>query len=74
MQTTKRDAKKAFLVKKVAEKHGVTKDLVYKVLNGDRENEAILTDFMNLKETIDNAIETLQDNPLMHAVRRAVPL
>ena len=48
-----RDAQLASRVKKIADKRGVSKRLVYMVLNGDRENEAILSDFMELQEQED---------------------
>jgi len=72
MQTDKRDNQKAFLVKKTAARHGVTKDYVYKVIDGRRTDVPILTDYISMKEIADR-IEYLQDNPLMAAVLETVP-
>lgn len=48
-----RDAELASRVKKIADKRGVSRNHIYKVLRGDRENEAILSDFMELQEQED---------------------
>lgn len=73
MQARKKDNQKAFLVKKIADKHGVTTRFVYQVLAGDRENEAIFSDYMTAKEDTDKAIENIQNNGLMAAVLRVAP-
>jgi excinuclease UvrABC helicase subunit UvrB len=48
----------------VAEIHGVTADHVRKVIRGDRENEQILTTYMEILEG---------DSLLLIAVKKAVP-
>lgn len=45
--------------------HGVSADYVRKVIRGDRENEAIVKTYMEIVE---------QDNLLLEAVKKAVPL
>lgn len=60
----KRDAEMAFRVKRVAELTGVTTDLIYKVLRGDRNNEEVFTTYMELKE---------RDNKLLDEVKKLVP-
>jgi hypothetical protein len=45
--------------------HGVSDNYVRKVLRGERENEEIFSTYMTIIE---------QDNLLLQAVRRAVPL
>lgn len=49
----------------VARIHGVSDNYVRKVLRGERENEAIFSTYMEIIE---------QDNLLIQAVRKAVPL
>ena len=49
----------------VAKIHGVSDNYVRKVMRGDRENEAIFSSVMEIIE---------QDNLLIEAVRKAVPL
>jgi hypothetical protein len=49
----------------VARIHGVSDNYVRKVLRGERENEAIFSTYMEIIE---------QDNLLIEAVRKAVPL
>jgi|GEM_PF-4866397 len=70
----KKDNQKAFIVKKLAAKHGLKTDMIYKILRGDRDNETILTEYMTMKEDIDEAVEKIQDNPLMKAVLNVCPL
>jgi hypothetical protein len=71
-QKEERSGLRASIVKKVAAKHGLTKWAVYKIIRGDRQNDAVFADYMELKQIVDN-IEHLQDNPLMEAVLAAVP-
>lgn len=52
IKTRPKDNQRALLVKKVAEKHGVTPRYIYQILNGDRENEEIFADYMELKEQV----------------------
>jgi hypothetical protein len=72
MQQVKKDNQKAFLLKKVATKHGVTMRYARMVITGERSNDGILEDYMSMKEITD-CIEHIQDNPLMEAVLAAVP-
>ncbi|HMP92591.1 MAG TPA: hypothetical protein PKD90_06955 [Phnomibacter sp.] len=72
IQNEERSGLRASLVKKVAAKHGLTKWAVYKIIRGDRQNDAVFADYMAMKEIADN-IEHLQDNPLMEAVLATVP-
>jgi predicted transcriptional regulator len=69
-KTMAKSNEKALIVKKVAEKHGVTTAYVYAILAGDRTNEAIFTDYMTLKENIDDVL----DNTLINAVNEIIPL
>ena len=65
MNTRNKDNKKALIVKKLAEKHGVKPNMVYKVLAGDRNNDEILGDYLEMSEELDNL--------LLQAVKKAVP-
>ncbi len=58
-----KDNLKAIVVEKVAEKHAVTKDYVYKVVAGTREDEDIFRDFMNGTEVLVNAVKDLVPFP-----------
>lgn len=49
----------------VARIHGVSVRYVHYVINGERDNEKIMETYMEIIE---------QDNKLLEAVRRAVPL
>lgn len=49
----------------VAQIHGVTPRYVRMVMNGERENEAIVETYMEIVE---------QDNLLLENIRKAVPL
>jgi hypothetical protein len=49
----------------VAEVHGVSPRYVRMVMNAERENEAIIETYMQIVE---------QDNALLQAVKKAVPL
>ncbi len=59
-----RDAEKAARVKKTAKLTGVTTKQVYRVINGDQKNEAVLLTYMEFSEG---------ENLLLEAVKRAVP-
>lgn len=72
MQRKERNGLRAGIVKKVAAKYGLSKDAVYKIIRGDRQNDDVFADYMAMKEIADN-IEKIQDNPLMEAVLAAVP-
>lgn len=69
-KTKLRDPKKAFLVKKTAELHGVSTSLIYKILSGDRENDEIFMTYMDLKEGIDSLI---QENEMLQEVKKLLP-
>lgn len=60
-KTIGKDELKPIVVKKVAEKHRVKPNLVYKVLNGTRNNEGVLEDYME------------GHNKLLEAVRNLIP-
>lgn len=64
MKKQKRDSRKAFIVKELAEKHGVTTRYVYMVLDGERDSERILSDYLELYQGT---------NKLLEAVKKAVP-
>lgn len=68
-----KDNLKALVVSKVVAKTGVTKDFVYKVTAGDRENETILDEFFDLKTRIEDAVDDYMNTPLMAAVKELVP-
>jgi nanoRNase/pAp phosphatase (c-di-AMP/oligoRNAs hydrolase) len=67
-QRTK-DNQRALIVKKIAEKHGVSTSFVYMVTNGTRENEAILSDYMESFEKVNDVF----DNDLLKAVNHLLP-
>jgi hypothetical protein len=52
-KTVTRDNQKALLVKKLADKHGVTQDYIYKIIDGSRNNEEIFTDYMQMDEALE---------------------
>jgi len=54
-----KDKIKAIVVEKMAEKHDVNKNYVYKVANGDRKNEGIFSDYMEGYELLLNAVKKL---------------
>ena len=60
----KRDAATAARVKKVADIHKVSTRLVYYVIDGERENEAIMTTYMEFVEG---------ENRLLEEVKKLVP-
>ncbi len=68
MQHT-RDNQKAMIVKKLAAKHNVGTNEIYKILRGDRDNDAVLADYIEMRDAIQESIEKVQRNPLMQAVR-----
>lgn len=69
-KTIPRDNLRALIVKKIAERHRVTPDYVYKVTDGTRTNEEILSSYMELSETIKDVF----DNDLVNAVKKLIPL
>ena len=64
-KTTDRDSQRSFIVKKTAEMHRVSTSYVYKIINGDREKEAIFETYMDLVEGT---------NTLVEAVKNLIPL
>lgn len=67
-KTNNRDAIRAARVKRTADIVGVSTDLVYKVLNADRENELVENVFFAI---VDADNET--DNKLLTAVKKLIP-
>jgi len=61
----KRSAKLAARVQNTAELTGFTKDYVYAVISGDRENEEVMTTYMFLYE---------EENKLLKAAKDLVPM
>lgn len=49
----KRDNTKTLLVKKLAEKHGVTPQYVWMVVDGTRENSEIMSDYLELESELE---------------------
>lgn len=58
-KTVNRDNQKALLVKKLAIKHGVKTDYIYKVLSGDRNDEVIFEDYMKCDEAMELLLHNL---------------
>ncbi len=54
---TKRDNQKTLLVKKLAEKHGVTPEYIWMVVDGSRTNESILADYLELESALENLFD-----------------
>lgn len=67
-----RDNKRAFLIKKVAQKHGIKPRTVERYIQGVRENDEVLADYDDLNRAVDALIEDFQNNKLMHAVKELV--
>ncbi len=56
------DKLKSVLVKRLASKHALSEDYIYKILSGDRENdkaEIILEEYMTAREGLLNAVKEL---------------
>jgi len=64
-----KDNQKALIVKKLAEKHHLTKAYIYLVIDGERNNDEILSDYMELSEGLKNYF----DNALLTEVNNLVP-
>ncbi len=69
----KKDNLKAFVVKKVVAKTGVSEETVYKVTAGDRENETVLDEYFDLKTRIEFVVDDYMNTPLLAAVNELVP-
>lgn len=68
-----RDNLKAFLVKIIAEKHGITVRSVYRILDGDRDNPIVFDDYMILREEYEQQQAIYQNSPLLNEVNNTVP-
>lgn len=53
------DKFKATIVKIIATKRGVSKDYIYKVLRGDRKDDAIVEEYRLAREELIKAVEKL---------------
>lgn len=59
-----RSAEHAYRVKRTADITGLKTDTVYKIIRGVRENEEVITTYMELLE---------RDNTLLNEVKKLVP-
>ena len=57
----KRDARRAAIIKDTAEIEGVSVRQVQHVLNGERENECVLTTFMEINERYDEVLKEVRN-------------
>lgn len=64
-----KNSQKTLIVKNIADKHKVTPAFVYMVLDGARNNEDILADYMEL----DEQLNTVFRNAMLSAVTKLVP-
>ncbi|KAA2245523.1 hypothetical protein F0L74_06070 [Chitinophaga agrisoli] len=64
MNYTKRDNRRAAIVKMLADKYGVSTSYIYRVLKNGAASERILSDYMMALEGTNNLLE---------AVKKAVP-
>lgn len=64
-----RIAEKALIVKKLSEMYELSKRQIYRIINGDQENEAVLNSYMYMQEGIDGLSSQLLD-----AVKKLVPI
>lgn len=64
MKNKNKDRLKPLIVEIVAERRGVSRSAVYKVIKGIRENEAVMADYVDM---------TLQANRLILEVKKLVP-
>ena len=65
MNNQERSNLKALIVKKIAERRGLKPNTIYKILNGDRENEDVMDDYITMTLSVKNA--------LLREVERVVP-
>lgn len=56
MKQKKRDNLRALAIQKTAEKHGLSRRGVRMIVDGDRENEDVFRDYMELFEELDTAL------------------
>lgn len=61
---SERNSEIAWRVKRTAEITGLKPNTIYKIIRGDRENEEVLTTYMELWE---------RDNALLEEVKKLVP-
>lgn len=71
---TTRDNSTAMIAKQVASKWGVSRRYVYMIISGDRNNDAILDDFMELYEVQKKIDERYRKNTLTEIVEQLIPL
>lgn len=72
-KTRTRDAVKAARVKKVNKITGVSERQIYRVINGEQENEEVVEVFMELTEREEQVFEDIRTNRLLEAVKDLVP-
>lgn len=59
-KTTKKDSQNSFIVKKVAELHGVTPRYVNYILEGKRKNDEIFMTYMDIYEGTNTLVEEVK--------------
>jgi ATP-dependent phosphoenolpyruvate carboxykinase len=72
-KTTGRDTVKAALVLKTSEITGLSPRSVNRVLDGNQNNESVLSVHMELQEGFQEVVEKVQTNFLLEAVNKLVP-
>lgn len=65
LKNQQRDNRRALIVEKIAEKHGLKRKTVYAILRGDRNNEDVMDDYITMSMEVENL--------LLKAVKKAVP-
>jgi len=56
LKNQQRDNRRALIVEKIAEKHGLKRKTVYAILRGDRKNEAVMDDYITMSMGIESAL------------------
>lgn len=69
-----RDNRVAIIAKQVASKHSLSRRYVYMVIAGDRNNDVVLEDFMELYELQKEIDERYRKNKLTDLVEQLIPL
>lgn len=59
-KTIVKDSAKSYIVKKVAEMHGVTPRYVYYILAGKKENDKIFATYMDMLEGTNTLVEEVK--------------
>lgn len=72
-KTRTRDSETAARVKRTAKLVGVSKRMVYMVIQGDRKNEEVMTVYMRLKEMDAYADDLTAKTSLIKHIEAAVP-